>query len=70
MVTVSGRTIKADDATKYAGSLGDPLEFGINLQNLTMHENVFIQKYNKQTGIVAVQYQQDFLPVPYFRLTF
>ncbi len=46
------------------------LEFGINLQNFTMHKNIFIQKYNRQTDSIVLQYQQDFLPVPYFRLTF
>lgn len=46
------------------------LEFGINLQNFTMHKNIFIQKYNRQTDGIVVQHQQDFLPVPYFRLTF
>jgi hypothetical protein len=46
------------------------LEFGIDLQNFTMHENIFVETYNRRTNSIARQYQQGFLPVPYFRLTF
>lgn len=46
------------------------LEFGIDLENFTMHKNIFIQKYNRTTNRIVSSYQQGFLPVPYFRLTF
>lgn len=46
------------------------LELGINLENFTMHKNIFIQQYNKDKNKIVDQYQQGFLPVPYFRLTF
>lgn len=46
------------------------LEFGINLENFTMHKNIFFQQYNKEENKIVAQYQQGFLPVPYFRLTF
>ncbi|MEO7046683.1 MAG: TonB-dependent receptor, partial [Ferruginibacter sp.] len=46
------------------------LEFGINLENFTMHKNIFIQQYNKDKNKIVTKYQQGFLPVPYFRLTF
>jgi hypothetical protein len=46
------------------------LEFGIDLQNFTMHDNIFVQKYNRGTNSIVSQYQQGFLPVPYFKLTF
>lgn len=46
------------------------LEVGVNVQNFTMHKNIFIEKYDKQTNEIVIEYQQDFLPVPFFRLTF
>lgn len=46
------------------------LEFGIDLENLTMHKNIFMQSYSVQSGKVVSQFQQGFLPVPYFRFTF
>jgi len=46
------------------------LEFGINLNNVTMHKNIFIQQYDKEQHKIVPEYQQGFLPVPYFRFTF
>ena len=46
------------------------LEFGVDLENFTMHKNIFIQKYNRGTNKIVSQYQQGFLPVPYCKLTF
>ncbi|WP_018614761.1 TonB-dependent receptor [Segetibacter koreensis] len=46
------------------------LEFGIDLKNFTMHDNIFVNKYNRGTNRIVSQYQQGFLPVPYFKLTF
>jgi hypothetical protein len=46
------------------------LEFGIDLENFTMHKNIFIQQYNTEKNKTVAQYQQGFLPVPYFRMTF
>ncbi len=46
------------------------LEGGIDLRNFTNHENIFIQNYNRRTNTIVNQYQQGFLPVPYFRFTF
>lgn len=46
------------------------LEAGIDLRNFTNHQNIFIQTYNRRTNSVASEYQQGFLPVPYFRFTF
>ncbi|MEZ0483467.1 carboxypeptidase regulatory-like domain-containing protein [Fibrella aquatica] len=45
-------------------------EFAIDLQNLTNHQNVFQQAYNPRTNQIGTAYQQGFLPVPYYRLTF
>jgi hypothetical protein len=46
------------------------LEFGIDLENLTMNKNIFMQSYSVQRGKIVSQFQQGFLPVPYFRFTF
>jgi len=46
------------------------LEFALDLQNLTGHNNVFNQQYNRRTNSVVTQYQQGFFPVPFVRYTF
>ena len=46
------------------------IEFGIDLENFTFHDNILTQKYSVSAGRVVSQYEQGFLPVPYFRLTF
>lgn len=46
------------------------LEFGIDLQNISDNKNIFMEKYNKRTNRITSEYQQGFLPVPYFRFNF
>jgi hypothetical protein len=46
------------------------LEVSVDLQNLTNHENVFLQQYNRRTNSIVTQYQQGFFPVPMVRFTF
>jgi hypothetical protein len=46
------------------------LEFGVDLQNITNHQNVFTNQYNRRTNSLVTQYQQGFFPVPYTRFTF
>ncbi len=45
-------------------------EWALDLQNLTNHQNIFQQAYNPRTGKMGTAYQQGFLPIPYYRLTF
>lgn len=46
------------------------LEFSLDLQNVTNHNNVFTQQYNRRTNSLITQYQQGFFPVPFTRFTF
>lgn len=46
------------------------LEFSLDLQNITNHNNVFNQQYNRRTNKIITQYQQGFFPVPFVRYTF
>ncbi len=46
------------------------MEFAIDLQNVTNHQNVFRQSYNPETNSIVTEYQQGFFPVPMFRMTF
>jgi hypothetical protein len=45
-------------------------EIAVDLQNVTGNENVFQQAYNPRTNGIGTAYQQGFLPVPFYRLTF
>ncbi|TAF95021.1 MAG: TonB-dependent receptor [Cytophagia bacterium] len=45
-------------------------EIAIDLQNFTNSQNVFQQAYNPRTNRVGTAYQQGFLPIPFYRLTF
>jgi hypothetical protein len=45
-------------------------EIAIDLQNITNHQNIFQQSFNPRTGKVNTTYQQGFLPIPFYRLTF
>jgi hypothetical protein len=45
-------------------------ELALDLQNVTGHKNVFQQAYNPRTNTIGSAYQQGFLPVPFYRLTF
>lgn len=46
------------------------MEFSLDLQNLTNHQNVFSQTYDPYTNTIVTEYQQGFFPVPTFKLTF
>ncbi|HQU99918.1 MAG TPA: TonB-dependent receptor, partial [Bacteroidia bacterium] len=46
------------------------LEFSLDLQNVTNHQNIFYQSYNPRTNEVVNEYQQGFFPVPTVRFTF
>ncbi|GAB3642778.1 TonB-dependent receptor [Spirosoma arcticum] len=45
-------------------------EMALDLQNVTNNQNVFQQAYNPRTNRVGTAYQQGFLPIPFYRLTF
>ncbi|MCY7352683.1 MAG: TonB-dependent receptor, partial [Cytophagaceae bacterium] len=45
-------------------------EIAFDLQNLTNNQNVLQQAYNPRTNRIGTAYQQGFLPVPFYRLTF
>ncbi|TGE20203.1 TonB-dependent receptor [Hymenobacter elongatus] len=45
-------------------------EIAVDLQNVSNRENVFQQAYNPRTNQIGTAYQQGFLPVPFYRLTF
>lgn len=46
------------------------MEFAIDFQNISNHQNIFSQGYNKFKNTVSYEYQQGFFPVPTFRYTF
>jgi hypothetical protein len=46
------------------------MEFAIDFQNVTNHQNIFSQGYNKFSNSITYEYQQGFFPVPMFRYTF
>jgi len=46
------------------------MEFAIDLQNVTNHQNIFSQGYNRYKNTISTEYQQGFFPVPMFRYTF
>jgi hypothetical protein len=45
-------------------------EIAIDLQNFTANQNIFQQAYNPRTNRIGTAYQQGFLPIPFYRLTF
>ncbi len=45
-------------------------EFALDLQNVTGNKNIFQQAYNPRTNRIGSAYQQSFLPIPFYRLTF
>ncbi|WP_128545023.1 TonB-dependent receptor [Larkinella soli] len=45
-------------------------ELALDLQNLTNNQNIFQQAYNPRTNRIGTAYQQGFLPIPFYRLTF
>lgn len=46
------------------------MEFAVDFQNITNHQNIFSQGYNPYNNTVSYEYQQGFFPVPMFRYTF
>jgi len=46
------------------------MEFSLDLENVTNHQNIFDQTYNARTNTIGYEYQQGFFPVPLFRYTF
>lgn len=46
------------------------MEFAVDFQNVTNHQNIFSQGYNKYSNSITYEYQQAFFPVPMFRYTF
>ena len=46
------------------------LEFAVDLQNVSNHQNVFNRQYNRRTNKIVTEYQQGFFPVPFVRYTF
>ena len=45
-------------------------EFGLDLQDITNHQNEFRRTYNPRTNSVETQYQIGFFPVPQYRILF
>ncbi|RDC61936.1 TonB-dependent receptor [Adhaeribacter pallidiroseus] len=45
-------------------------EIALDLQNITNKENVYQRAYNPRTQRIGTAYQQGFLPIPFYRLTF
>ncbi len=45
-------------------------EIALDLQNITNSQNIFQQAYNPRTNTLGTAYQQGFLPLPFYRLTF
>jgi hypothetical protein len=46
------------------------LEVAIDFQNLTNHQNIFMQYYDATNNKIVTGYQQSFFPVPTIRYTF
>lgn len=46
------------------------LEIALDLQNMTNHQNIFYQTYDRRTNKVVNAYQQGFFPIPTIRYTF
>lgn len=45
-------------------------ELALDLQNFTNNQNIFQQAYNPRINKIGTAYQQGFLPIPFYRLTF
>ncbi|MFZ4454638.1 MAG: TonB-dependent receptor [Bacteroidales bacterium] len=45
-------------------------EWGLDLQNVSDHQNIFGEQYNGQTHEVATVYQQGFMPMMLYRVNF
>lgn len=45
-------------------------EWGIDLQNITNHQNIYSEQYNNQTQSLSTIYQQGFSPMMLYRINF
>ena len=45
-------------------------EWGIDLQNITNHQNIYSEQYNNQTQNLSTIYQQGFMPMMLYRINF
>ena len=45
-------------------------EWALDLQNITNHENIFIQNWNSQTNEISTSYQMGFMPMMTYRIYF
>mgnify|MGYP006286109111 CR=1 FL=1 len=45
-------------------------EWALDLQNITNHQNVFIQNWNSQTEEISTSYQMGFMPMMTYRIYF
>jgi len=46
------------------------MEWVLDVQNVTNHQNIFVQSFNPRTGTINNQYQLGIFPVPQFRILF
>ena len=46
------------------------LELAVDFQNITSHQNIFSETYDRKSGKMEKNYQQGFFPVPLLRYTF
>jgi hypothetical protein len=46
------------------------LEMAVDFQNLTNHQNIFLNYYDAKNAKMVTVYQQSFFPVPTLRYTF
>lgn len=46
------------------------MEWALDVQNVTNHQNIFMQNFDVRTGNVMNQYQLGIFPVPQFRILF
>ena len=45
-------------------------EWGLDLQNISNHKNIFASQYNPQTREISTIYQQGFYPMMLYRVNF
>ncbi|MFN2396258.1 MAG: hypothetical protein ABR597_11280, partial [Bacteroidales bacterium] len=45
-------------------------EWAVDLQNITNHQNVFIQNWNNETKEISTSYQMGFMPMMTYRIYF
>jgi hypothetical protein len=46
------------------------MEWVLDVQNITNHQNIFVQSFDPRTGTINNQYQLGIFPVPQFRILF